>query len=599
MADFEITPIQNPNIEPEPPIRRSFLSQINMKRLIIVVVVVFIAAGVYFWFFGRNPFSETKVDFKIDGPNEISSGELVTYKITYSNSNKQVLKNAKLLFIYPTDAVVVRDGNISNTNNENIELGDLAGGQSGEKSLTAHIIGDRGDIKTAKGTFSYTPTGIHSAFQKQISVPTTITSLDVPLSIVAPPSIIDGQNLSYIIDYRNQSQQDFENLRLKIKYPQNFQFSSALPQPTTDKDTWDLPTLKRGSGSRITIQGIIRGSPSESKIASLTLQKKIITPAGEVYIDFEKTGAESVLANSFLSLSLGINDSTNYTTHLGDNLNYQITFKNNSSVDITGLNLTAILDGPMFEASSVNSAAFFDSRTNTITWNPSIIPELALLRSGQKATANFSVRIKNNFPTSGSSSSLVKVKVHLETPNIPPDLDTDNLAIDTQLLTRISSAPTLDQKILVNDGQFGSNGPFPPKVNSKTYFTVRWILVNPVNDISQSKVSAVLAPGVTWENQVRTNSNQPAPTFNPKTNSVVWDLGTLPGGTGVSFPKYQVDFRISIIPSVNQVGQTPTLLKNIKFEGTDAITGEKISRTVPDATTINVDDSSEQGSVQP
>lgn len=570
-----------------------------MKKLYISVTVIFVIAGIYFWFFGRNSFSEAGVNLKIDGPSEISSGELVTYKISYSNTNKVSLHNIKLLFIYPLDSIPVKDGNISNINNDNIDLGDLAAGQSGEKSLNVYIIGDRGNIKTAKISLSYIPEGFQSTFQKQASISTTITSLNIPLSIVAPPSIIDGQNLTYIIDYRNQSQQDFTGLRLKIKYPQGYQFSSASPQPTSGQDIWDLPVLKQASGSRITIQGTIRGSEKETKVASLALQKKITTPLGDVYIDFEKTEANSVVANSFLSVSLNVNDSINYTAHLGDNLNYQITFSNNSGVDMTGLSLTAILDGIMFDPASVNSSAFFNSQTNTIAWDSSIIPELALLRPGQKAKTNFSVKIKNNFSASGSSSSLVKVRAHLETPNIPPDLDTDKLAIDSQIITRISSAPTFDQKVLVNDGQFGLNGQFPPKVNNKTYFTIRWTLVNPINDISQAKATAVLAPGVIWENQTKSNSNQPLPIFNSKTNSVVWDLSTLPGGAGLAFPKYETSFLISITPSINQVGQTPSLLKSIKFDGTDAFTGEKISRTVPDTTTLNVNDSQEQGSVQP
>ncbi len=570
-----------------------------MRWVIIMFVIVVAGVGVYFGFFGHSSFSEASVDFKIGGPSEISSGALVTYRITYANNNRIALHNTKLIVIYPLDSIPVKDGNISNVNNENIELGNLAAGQSGEKSITVYIIGDRGNIKTAKGTLSYTPQGLQSTFQKQVLVSTTITSLDVPLSIVAPPLIIDGQGLDYIIDYRNQSQQDFTDLRLKIKYPQGYQVTSAVPGPTSGQDTWDLPILKQGSGSRITIQGNIRGPEKESKIAYLILQKKITTPTGDIYVDFEKTEADSVIASSFLSMSLSVNDSTNYTAHLGDNLKYQITFSNNSKVDITGLNLTAVLDGQMFDQSSVTSSAFFDSRTNTITWDPSTLTELILLHPGQSAKASFTVKIKNNFTSSGSASSLIKVKVHLETPNVPQELATDKLAIDNQLVTRISSAPTFDQKVLINDGMFGSNGPIPPKVNSKTYFDIRWTLINPVNDISQAKVTATLAPGITWENQTKSTSTQPVPIFNPKTNSIIWDLSTLPGGTGLSFPKYETNFRISITPSVNQVNQNPFLLKNIKFEGTDAFTGEKISRTIRDTNTYNIDDSTERGGVQP
>jgi len=111
-------------------------------------------------------------------------------------------------------------------------------------------------------------------------------------------------------------------------------------------------------------------------------------------------------------------------------------------------------------------------------------------------------------------------------------------------------------------------------------------------------VTAILAPGVTWENQIRTNSGQPAVVYNSKTNAVTWDLGTLPTGAGINSPKYEGWFQISITPSVNQVGQPVQLLKSVRFDGADAYTTEKIARMIPDLSTMSVGDSNENGTVQ-
>jgi hypothetical protein len=597
--DFQITPIQNPNMPTEMPIKPSFIFVHKMK-FIIGIVAILIAFAAYFLFSSRSSFNENQISFKIDGSKEITSGQLVSYTINYENNSKVGVVNAKIDFVYPPDSVPIKDGNVIDSNNENIVLGDLASGEKGQKVLTAYVIGDRGNIKTARGTISYNVSTISSSFEKEVSVPSTITTLAIPLTLVAPPSTISGQNISYLVDYRNQSQQDYTDLRISLKYPDGFKFNTATPQPTTGQSTWDLTTLKQGDGSRITIQGTLTGGERDSKNVSLILQKKITTPSGDVYVDFEKTDASSVISSPYITVKLQLNNSTNYTAHLSDNLSYTVTFANASSVDITGLTLTVKLEGQMFEFSSVQSPAFFDSRTNTLTWDQSLIPELGLLRPNQRGTTQFSVNLKSSFSGSGSSiaSSIVKASAHLETPNIPQDLDSEKLSTDDQIVTKISSAPVFSQQISINNPQFGSNGPFPPKVDSTTKFTVHWTLVNPANNMSPAKVSATLAPGIKWENLVISGSNQPLPTYNTKTGIITWDLSLLPAGSGISLPKYETYFQISITPSVNQVGQTPTLLRSVKFDGTDTSTQEKITRTVVDPLTSSVIDSNLGGAVQ-
>ena len=42
------------------------------------------------FFFSRNgSFRENGVELKIDGPSEIASGDLITYRLSYKNNNKQ------------------------------------------------------------------------------------------------------------------------------------------------------------------------------------------------------------------------------------------------------------------------------------------------------------------------------------------------------------------------------------------------------------------------------------------------------------------------------------------------------------------------------
>ncbi|MBI2063396.1 MAG: hypothetical protein HYT65_00170 [Candidatus Yanofskybacteria bacterium] len=605
MADFKIEPLQNTNtFQPQPP-KRSILDLIKTfikTKYVVAGLGLLLLVALFFFFLGRGSFRENGVELKIEGPSEVTGGELVTYKLVYKNNNAISLSDVKLSVLYPPDSIVIKDGNISDLTAENFDIGTIGSNEQGENELAVYIVGDRGNIKTLKATLTYKAGNLSSVFQKDATLATTITSLAVPITLVATPTIISGQNTSYLIDYRNQSNQDFENLRFVVRYPNGFTPGRFSPQPTargSSQDFWDVAKLKQSDGSRITIEGTLSGSERETKTISVILQKKITTPSGDIYLDFEKSEASSVISTPLLSLDLKINDSSNYVAHLGDTLRYTVRFQNNNGADITGLSLSARLDGNMYDLATVKSGGFFDSRLNTIFWNASSAPMLNLLPRNQSGAVEFEVRLKSNFSGGmGASDSFVKITAHLETPNVPSELDLDKLTANSELVTRISTAPTFDQKLLVNDSVFGSSGQFPPKVNEKSTFTVSWGLVNPSNDLSQAKVTATLASGVSWENRKRANGTGIEPTYDSRLNTVIWDLGTLPAGIGVNFSKYESYFQISVTPSVNQVGQSAPLLKNIKFEGVDTFTKEKILRTLPDIDTNNVNDSNESGTIQ-
>ncbi|MBI2063137.1 MAG: hypothetical protein HYT61_02765 [Candidatus Yanofskybacteria bacterium] len=599
--EFKVEPLQNPSII-EQLSRWPIFNFLKTKHIIYGLVILLLIAVIFF-FWGRGSFRESGVELKVDGSKEVTGGELVTYKLTYKNSSAVSLSDVKLNIFYPTDSIVVRDGNIINLTTENFDLGTVNSNEAGEKELTAYIVGDSGNIKTLKAVLTYRAGKLSSTFQKEASLATTITTLAVPITFVATPTVISGQSTSYLIDYRNQSSQDLENLRFIFKYPEGFlpnKFSPSSSLNVRGQAIWDIPKLKQGDSSRITIQGILSGNEKETKTVSVTLQKKITTPSGDVYVDFEKSQASSVISTPPLSLELKINDSADYVAHLGDVLKYKILFRNNNDADITGLSLSVRLDGDMYDFVTVKSDGFFDSRQNTIFWNASTVSTLNLLPRNRDGSVEFEVYLRKSFSGSfGASDSFVKVTARLETPNVPSGLDLDKLTAGGELVTRISTAPTFDQKLLVSNPTSGSSGPFPPKVNQKTSLTVNWNLVNPSNDLSQAKVTATLAPGVNWENVSKVSGTGIEPIYDTRLNAVVWDLGTLPAGTGVSFPKFESYFQISITPSTNQVGELVALLKNVRLDGVDTFTKEKITRTIIDVSTNNMSDTNQSGAVQP
>lgn len=559
--------------------------------------MILVVAGLFF-LFGNGGFSERNVSVKIDGPTEIAAGELAEYKVSYKNKNKVSLINSRLILYYPDDAVAIKDENVFEGHSVSVDLGTITPNGGGEYDFKGYLVGDRGNIKTARVVLSFSVSSISPVLEKEDQLATTITSLSVPLTLVAPPTAENGQKITYILDYRNQSSQDQDGLRVKFTYPSGFKPETYSPFPTSGNDTWDIAKLVQLSGSRISITGTISGGERDVKAVSVILQRRISTPSGEQYVDYEKTEASTAISSPTISINVSVNNSPNYTAHLGDRLQYIVQVKNNSKYNILSLTLTAQLEGNMYDLATVKADGFLDSRTRIVTWNSSVIPALSDLKPGQSVSVPVTVQLKNSFTSGGVNDSFVRLSAHLETSSVPSELAVDKLVADGDLITRISTAATFDQKVLIND-PLGAEGPFPVKVDQKTSFYIHWILTNPTNAVSSAKITAVLAPGIVWSNVTRVNGSQPLPKYDSRTNTVTWNIVELPSGVGTNFPAYEGVFKISITPSVNQVGESPPLLTSINFSGTDTFTKEKIVINLINTSVANVGDSNAPRTVQP
>jgi len=584
-----VTPLSGPVMEQKPRNNRRWAKWLILFSVFLAVL------GAVFFVLGRSSFSEGKVEFDIEAPAEISSGEEVVYKVKYANRNKTSLKDLKLSFFYPDDSVIIKKGVRSEFLTENLKLDDLGPSQEAVVEFPAYLVGGRGDVKKAKATLVYSPEGVRSTFQKESERGTNISALSVSLTLVAPPNVVSGQEISYILDYRNESQEDLSDLKLKFSYPDGFSITRLSPVPSLAKDTWEIKRLKPDEGQRITVSGILRGSERESKQVSVVLYRKV----DGIFIDYEKSVSTTTISTPPLATKILVNDKTDYAAQLGGELNYQIKFSNNTNADLLGLTISAKLEGSMFDFSSLQSEGFFDGAARTITWNASVSPLLNRLSSGQEGAVNFKLKLKDSFPSGslGAKNFVVKVSSRTETSTVPSGFDLDRLIAESEITTKVSSLPVLVQSALYRDQEFGATGPMPPKAGDKTFYTIVWEISNSSNDFSKVRVKGLLPVGVNWENKTRVSGQQSLPVFKSNSQEVVWDIGSLPSGLGGQFPKYQAWFQVSFTPSQLNVGSPVALLKNISLEGEDSFTKQAISIKVNDITSNDLTDFPGQGSI--
>lgn len=561
--------------------------------------MLFIAAIVIF-LFGKPSFSESQVILELEGPTQASVGDEVVYKVKYGNQTKLELSNLRFKFTYPKESVVIKDGEVIKELSETFTVDTLGGGVSGEKEFRAFLVGDRGNIKNAKIELEFRAGNLRSSFEKSDTVSTTLVSVPISLTLVAPPSLVSGQTMSYILDYRNESGDNISDIKFEFNYPDEFTVQEQTPRPST-QNTWPVSLLKRGEGGRISIRGTLTGKEGEVKTISVVLKRSI---NGE-FIDYQKVSTSSLISNPLLSLNLLVNDSGDYSTRLGDHLQYTVRYRNDSTVNLIGLNLQVKLEGEMYDLETLNTdGGFYDSSSNTIFWNAAVVPDFSSLPPNKSGEVKFSVNIKKDFLSGGigGRNFFVKATANLRTLNVPSGIEGDEISATADLTTRISTQPSLLQTAFYNDSAFGSSGPLPPRTGEETTFTIHWQISNPGNDMNNVEIKALLLPGVTWKNIVSVGLGQSEPIFNPDNSEVKWNIGVLPQGTGVLTPRYEASFQVSIKPSVAglpaQAGQTPTLIKDGRFSGTDSFTKEQIILNVQDLTTNDLVDRPGQGTVQ-
>lgn len=568
-----------------------------LKYLILLAFVLLIVAISSFWVSGPS-FREKDVVFELDGPIQVAAGEEVTYKLTYANNTRSSLHDINITFFYPEGSTVILDGKVEEDHIEDFKIEELSPGETGEKEFRAFLVGERGNIKVAKVTISFKAGNLTSLFEKNISFSTTIVSTPIALTLVAPPSIVSGATVQYILDYRNESEEDATDLILEFDYPDGFSPKNFEPAPASGNNSWLVKSLKKGSGGRISITGTLIGKEGESKVVSAKLKRKV----GGKYVDYQKASAVTVISNPVLSLDIVVNNSTDYSASLGDRLAYSVKYKNNSNIVLSGMNLVVKFEGDMYDLANLDTrGGLFDDATKTITWNSSSIPEFGNFFPNTTGQINFYAAIKSSFPsvvTGSSQDRFVKLTAKFGTPNVPTGFEGDELAVSTSLVTKIGTQPTINQSAYYNDPNFGSLGPLPPRVGEETAFTIHWQLGNPGNDIENVKVVTRLPAGVQWNNMVKATDGQPVPTFNPNSNEVTWNLGRLPYGTGVSTPKYEASFQVKIKPSSLQKGNVVPLVESVKFTGTDSFTKQDIIINKGGLTSDQLVDRSREGTVQ-
>lgn len=263
---------------------------------------------------------------------------------------------------------------------------------------------------------------------------------------------------------------------MKINYPDGYILNESSTAPEESNNVFNLGDVGPGSQGFVDLSGYISGQGGENKKFNISIGT--YDNASKIFLPITTLeGFSSLVANPLL-LSMTINDQVISNVSPGDNLTIRISYKNNYQVGITGLILKSVLDGDMFDLTTLTTnKGYFTARTKTITWTENQIPGLSVLNPGESGEISFNIRLKDNYTIKNFNDKnfTLEIKSSLESAQPLVGMDQNVMAkASSTAMVKLNTKAELNTTVFYRDTNSGITncGSFPLKVDTATCLTV-------------------------------------------------------------------------------------------------------------------------------
>lgn len=582
------------NAEEKPKSKFGFLKNKAVRTGLYVfggiILIILLIGGIYK--FTQSAFSEDRVTVSVTGPEkDIRSGTLVTYEVHYKNDNRASLNNAVVKISYPESFKLEDNPNfkLEGPISGVYFIGEVPANSEGRVLINGRINSPKGALMYIKAEMTYSPSNLSSQFVVKQQLGVGVVSTPLSVEVLAPQNVATGDEVNYMITYKNDSQETFDGMKIKVDYPTGFTFSSSDPKATEGNNIWYLGTVAAGREGKIVATGKLEGERDEIK----NVTAHIGSTENGSFVSYNDEDTSTKIVASPLVISQTVNGVSNLTAKSGDFLKFELTYKNVGSIGLRDVVINETLDSPVLDYTSLSKAGgSFDDENKLLTFKASDFSELRYLEPGQGGLIRFSIKVKEVVPVlSGNDKNfIISSLAKIDSPDIPTPVSMNKIIAGNKMDIKLNSKLVLDVKGFYNDASISNSGPTPPKVNEETTYTLHWIVTNVSNDVTDAKVEAVLPTNATATGKFFPEDANI--TYNERNNSIVWNMGNISAGTGILTPAKEASFQVKIKPSLDQKGKEPELLGVSLVSAKDSFTGEALTAKAPGKRTELLEDSS-------
>ncbi len=566
---------------PSPDIQRlpesGFLNQVVV---IVFALVVLLLAGGYFYFNSSN----RGVSVEVNLPQRaIYPGDVFDVDVVLTNDSKTSLQNVRLTLNLPQGIRLLDNKDrVSEIKKFDNEVGIKTSVKETYKVVV--LPGGEGEAYTLEAKATYSTESFSNDFERNKSVRVNVETDGFELEMTAPEKVSAGENFPVEIAYKlPDSEGESLDKFLVLEGPSLRVVNANMEQVSENR--W---LLERGDDRKINASVVIGTKPSDVFFLKARMLVKF---GGEDYVISEKQ-SEMLFSGSPLALSINLEDSKEFVSP-GELLNYKVSYKNNTNIELKNVLLKAELVGDMFDFGSIQTAGTFDSLSRTVIWSPSKFGELRELTKGEEGLFNIAIKVKPSFPINSANDKnfTLKVRGSIESPTVIQGINTDRTSNFANSEVNVSGNITVDAKAYFRDAGSGilNKGPFPPRVGQSTEYTIHWSLINTGTDVDEVTVRAQLGNGVTFTGEVK-GTTVILPIFDNSSNEVVWSVGTIPATEGILNKGPEVIFQVSLTPMAGLIGQFSPLIGISSVSARDVFTGISLLGTDSALTTALSDD---------
>lgn len=567
---------------------RQFLQSNKWYLLAMLVGLVIIGVLAFFAFRPQKqePTQKAKVNLEFDAPEIAPASGDTIYKLRLKNSDTVKLVGAQLELLYADGmSYVSSTPKADNLAGSVIKIPDLPPGTEIPIVLKVALQGDVNSELKLIARLNYQYDKFVSMFTEEASHTVRLTASNVILDFTGPNALATSQPATYDLYYRNNSDEEIPKGRIVMTYPNSFVFEGSDPKPTMGQNTWDVGTVKSQEGGKITIRGNFKTAEQGS-----SYEFAVDFQAQDQKGDYHAQATikhETTITNQPLSVNHRVVSGVRAgVVAPGDEITYEIDFRNNSPVVATGVLIEAELNSAAINpaATKVDGGAL---RDNVLVWNASSLPQLASLGPSDSGNLRFTVKVNNPATTDAQTNLTVVTKVRIKSNEerlfLPGNEQTVKVSSPASLIGSVQHA----------------GGPLPLRVGQQSSFQVTLEVRNNSNELTKAVLTGVIPIGVNVDLNSIGGEEKKAVKYDPATGKFSWDIGGVPAHSGRLQPARKLTLNLSTVPSVNQVYDSPVLLRGISLAAKDSFTEQGVALKIEDLTTGNLPGYDGLGRVEP
>jgi hypothetical protein len=558
------------------------------RRFFLITVLFFvIALGLAFFSIYRagTTLSSKNVDIAILGNSFVGAGEELPLQVSVTNTNSVSLDNAVLTLIYPKGAVDSAGGELVRDEHA---VGSIGSGKTISQNFTAILYGEQGTGHTITAHLEYKLAGSNAVFIKEKTFSVIVNASPITLNVDGPAAVANNQPFTLTIRTLFNGDKPLTGSIIRVEYPSGYVFQSAIPSPVSGNNVWNLGDLVKGTEQVIQIKGKLLGEQGDAKAVRVYVGTPESSTNMQVAVAYNSTLHTVAIERPFISgdIVIGNNDKDAdiAAVPFGSAISGNVSWINNAALPVSNAKFTLSIDNTEVDMNSVVADnAIVDTLGRTITWNSQSNSSLTTIAAGGNGTLPFTFSL---LPTAINPGD---INLTLSVEGVFPDRDYAQASIAgiDQKIVRFASQIQFASNALYSIGGIANTGPFPPKANAETTYTVQWTMLPVQNPLSSAIATATLPEGVKWVGTIMPKSE--ALTYNDDTRKITWNIGAMPKSNG-TLGSRTVAFQVAITPTKNQIGSEIGLLSETTITANDASANVPLSVTRPALTTRVVTD---------